>query len=265
MSNSLNIPDLHQRFIDESVSRLKEDRRILGVAAGGSVILGTMDEFSDLDLVIVVEDDSFPVVMETRKSIAANIGPLLESFTGEHVGESRLLICLYGPPLIHIDLKFVSLKDINDKVENPVILWEREQLLSEKLYRVDARFPEPNPDWIEERFWIWVHYCAGKIARGELFEALDFLSFLRNAVLGPLLLQKNNARPQGVHKIEFQTSPDDMAKLMSTIATHNPESCYLALSNAIALYKELRTLPGNKNAEKHVVDYVNQLRISKTT
>jgi hypothetical protein len=31
---------------------------------------------------------------------------LLVGFTGEHVGEPRVLICLYGPPVLHVDLKF---------------------------------------------------------------------------------------------------------------------------------------------------------------
>jgi hypothetical protein len=33
------------------------------------------------------------------------------AFSGEHVGEPRALICLYGPPLLPVDLKFVSLSD----------------------------------------------------------------------------------------------------------------------------------------------------------
>ena len=40
-------------------------------------------------------------------AFAAGLGPLLACFTGEHVGEPRLLIALYGPPPVHVDLKFV--------------------------------------------------------------------------------------------------------------------------------------------------------------
>ena len=37
---------------------------------------------------------------------------------------------------------------------------------------------------------MWVHYAAAKVARGELFEALDFMAFLRGQVLGPLALME---------------------------------------------------------------------------
>ncbi len=70
-----------------------------------------MDEFSDLDLVVLVDSEKYQDVLKDRKEIAKRIGPLLESFTGEHVSEERLLVCLYDPPLLHVDLKFVSLTD----------------------------------------------------------------------------------------------------------------------------------------------------------
>lgn len=264
MINLQHLPKLHRRFIENSLPRFQQDSRLLGVAAGGSFLLGSMDEFSDLDLVVVVDPAHYSEVLEDRKNIASRIGNLIESFTGEHVGEPRLLICLYGPPLLHIDLKFVSYEDIEEKVENPVILWERENRLSDILYKTDATFPTPDPQWIEERFWIWVHYCATKLGRGELFEVIDFLSFLRSTVLGPLILQKNNARPQGVRKLEKYASPEQLEQLRSTIPAYDFTSCAYSLTNTIRLYKDLRTVEGNTLAEKHVNDYLQAI-ISKLT
>ncbi|MER7057532.1 MULTISPECIES: hypothetical protein [unclassified Streptomyces] len=34
----------------------------------------------------------------------------------------------------------------------------------------------PDLQWIEDRFWIWVHYGATKLGRGELFEVNGFLA-----------------------------------------------------------------------------------------
>ncbi|MBI2206762.1 MAG: hypothetical protein HYU41_23240 [Candidatus Rokubacteria bacterium] len=47
--------------------------------------------------------------------------------------------------------------------------------------------------WIEDRFWVRMHYIAAKIARGELFEAIDGLVFVRSRVLGPLILSEAGA------------------------------------------------------------------------
>ena len=239
MNQFSDLPPVHNEFITTSVEKLKEDIRILGVGAGGSFVLGRMDEFSDLDLVMYVDPEYYQDVLNERKKIAKNIGPLLESFTGEHVGEPRLLVCLFGPPLLHVDLKFVSLNDIADKVEDPIILWERQNIVSDRQNKTESEFPGPDPDWIEHRFWIWIHYLAQKIGRGELFEVIDGLSFIRGNVLGPMILQQAGARPQGVRRIE-QYGFDYTENLKRTVPLYNESSCLSSLDETIKLYCELR-------------------------
>ena len=124
-----SVPGPHRKFLHSAVERLQRDERLLGVAAGGSFLTNSMDEFSDLDLVIATEAAHHRQVLADRQQIASSLGPLLTAFTGEHVGEPRLLICLYAvePPL-HVDLKFVALPDLARRVEDPAILWERDGL-----------------------------------------------------------------------------------------------------------------------------------------
>lgn len=119
---------------------------------------------------------------------AARLGPLLAAFTGEHVGEPRLLICLYGPPRVHVDLKFVALDALAERIEDPVLLWDRSGDVRRRLDATPARYPQPDLQWIEDRFWIWVHCAATKLARRELFEALNMIACPRDRVLGPLAL-----------------------------------------------------------------------------
>ena len=47
------VPEPHATFLRNAVARLREDARLVGVAAGGSYLTGTMDEFSDLDLYLM--------------------------------------------------------------------------------------------------------------------------------------------------------------------------------------------------------------------
>ena len=154
------VPEPHATFLHTAVARLSEDERLVGVAAGGSYLTQAMDAFSDLDLVVAVEPAAYASVLEDRKRIAGGLGPLLAAFTGEHVGEPRVLICLYGPPLLHVDLKFVSLPDLADRVEDPAVLWERDGRMRTALTGRPAAFPAPAPQWIEDRFWVWIHYGA---------------------------------------------------------------------------------------------------------
>jgi predicted nucleotidyltransferase len=258
------IPKIHQEFIDKALQIFQDDIRIAGVAAGGSYITNSMDDFSDIDLVIAVEPKHYEQVMEERIKIAEKLGKLLSAFTGEHVGEPRVLICLYGPPLLHVDLKFVSLQDIAHRVEDPVILWERDNLISDALKIGEAKFPMPDLQWIEDRFWVWVHYGAAKIGRNEIFETIEFISFLRQVVIGPLLLMRNGKLPRGVRKIELD-APDDLPLLLKTIPAHDAQSCINALQTKIQLYLDLREyfstdeLKKHYEAEKYSVKYLTEI------
>jgi hypothetical protein len=234
------IPEPHGQFLRRLIEVLETDPRIAGVAIGGSYLTNSLDAFSDLDIVIAVEPKEYPGVLPNRKAIAASLGTLLAAFTGEHVGEPRLLVCLYDKPLLHVDLKFVCLDDVAQRVEEPIVLWEREGRVTEALTRGRPEFPSPNQQWIEERFWIWVHYVLSKIGRGELFEAIGNLSFLRENVLGPLALWHAGGRPSGVRKIEM-IAPEFAMELRRTVAGYDAADCLRSLRASVELYRSLRS------------------------
>jgi hypothetical protein len=212
---------------------------VIGLAAGGSFATNTMDEYSDLDLIVVASPSAWPAILERRRHIASTLGPRLGAFTGEHVGEPRLLIALYGPPIIHVDLKFLPPQALGERVEDPVLVWDRNGSVGPLLAATPGRYPAPDPLWIEERFWIWVHYAATKLARGELFEVLGFLAFLRSQVLGPLALAEAGAQPNGVRRLE-QRARSRADGIRATVARYDRHDVGRALLAAIETYKELR-------------------------
>lgn len=252
----------HEEFIKKAVEKFKSDNRFIGIAAAGSYITRDMDEFSDIDLVIAIEPELVNEVMKERVKIANQLGKLIAAFTGEHVGEPKLLICLYDDPLIHVDLKFVSLNDVANRVEEFEILWEKDKLLTEKFEEKEAKFPNPDLQWIEDRFWIWIHYGALKIGRGEIFETIEFISFLRQKVIGPLILMHKGKQPRGVRKIEFD-APEYLDRLKQTIVSYDKKTCCEALNIIVELYKELRNIHRfegfvlNNQAEQIVMEYLN--------
>ncbi len=258
---------MHQEFIDKLLHRVKDDDRVLGLAVGGSWISKEIDAYSDLDLVLLthekVSDD--PMRM---KAFAADFGKLVSAFTGEHVGEPRLLICLYDEPLLHVDIKFLTIDEFYHRVEDPVIVYDPKKQLEKVLAGSEARFPPPDHQWIEDRFWTWVHYACLKTGRGELMEAVDFLAYLRMIVLGPLLLQKNGYLPRGVRKVETLLPAADLDRLKATIAAHDRESVIEALETAAALYTDLRyslykNIRLQEAAQDRVLSYLNDLKSGK--
>jgi hypothetical protein len=234
------LPPPLRDFLVAAVQRCRTNPSLVGLAAGGSFAAGGLDEYSDLDLVVLVDPVACPLCPAERQALAGELGPLLAGFSGEHVGEPRLLICLYGPPVLHVDLKFIRPDDLGSRVEDPVVLWERDGGVSAVLARGEAAYPAPDGQWLEDRFWVWIHYGAAKLARGELFETLDMLAFLRARVLGPLALHAAGARSTGVRRLE-SAAPEAAIRLREVVARYDPADCARALSAAISLYRDLRT------------------------
>jgi predicted nucleotidyltransferase len=253
-------PPLHREFLDRAVPLLARDHRIIGVAATGSYAENTMDAFSDVDLVVACEPDDHQSLMQDRRSLAETLGPLVAAFTGEHVGEPRVMICLYGPPALHVDIKVVVLGDLANRVDDPVILWERDGRMTPACAAGMGAYPEPDAQWIEDRFWVWVHYAALKIGRGELQETFDFLSYLRVTVLGPLGLMRGGRKPAGVRRVE--ADPALARQLASTLGALNRHTLADALNNAVSLYRELRfsSVKFNLDAERVAMDFLRDVR-----
>jgi hypothetical protein len=238
MTNTL--PPQHAEFLERLVERIKLDDRFEALLAGGSMVHGGFDELSDLDLIPVVRDDVYVQVATEKRAVAERFGDLLAAFTGEHVGEPRLLICLYGPKLLHVDLKFVVSSDLTQLVERPIVLWARDAAAIEAIIdRAEIAWPERSPDWFEERAWVWLHYGATKLQRGELFEAMGMVAFFREQILGPMINRRLGRPQRGVRKVEQMGG--EAVKLCAVVADHSKEGVGSALRNAVHLYVELRS------------------------
>lgn len=249
------LPETHKQLLDKIVQKLQQDPRIVGIGASGSYATDTLDKYSDLDLVIAVKPEQFESVMDDRFAIVDSIEGKVAAFTGEHVGEPRLVIALYAPDAVHVDFKFVSLPDAAIRVDDTNVLWEQDSLLTDTFKTAETKYPQPDPQWIEDRFWIWTHYATTKIARGEYFETLEFLSFIRTVVLSPLALKQANLTPSGVRKIETRL-PEFTNKLEQTVAKPARLELIHALKQCIALYLELREHEDvEKNTEAQKIVY----------
>jgi hypothetical protein len=133
------------------------------------------------------------------------------------------------------------------------------------IEQTESKFPYPDYQWMEDRFWIWIHYALLKIGRGEYVEAFDFFGFLRTVVLGPLLHIKNDNLPRGVRKVETQLHDEDFKNLKMTIPVYERKSLLDSLRNSVSLYRQLRIslfTPGiqlQKETEEKVMQYFKEI------
>lgn len=259
---------IQKQFAEKVAELVKDDEAIIGLAVAGSWLTNEIDEFSDLDLILVtrekISDDKSKIL-----SYAKRFGNFLSGFTGEHVGEPRVLICLYDNPLLHVDIKFVTPEEFHERIETPVILLDKEGQLNSILQQTEPRFPYPDYQWIEDRFWIWVHYALLKIGRGEYVEAFDFFGFLRMVVFGPLLHIKNNNLPRGVRKVETQLPKDDFERLHATLPAYSKAALLNSLQHSVNLYRALReklfstAVTLQVETEQRVMEYFRALQLNQ--
>lgn len=230
---------IQQAFAEKAKNILAPDENVIGLAVAGSWLSHEIDEFSDLDL-ILVSQHKIAGDKNAMLAYAQKLGDFLSGFTGDHIGDPRVLICLYDNPLLHVDIKFVTLDEFYTRVETPALLIDKTGQLAEALRHSQPQFPYPDYQWIEDRFWTWIHYALLKIGRGEYLEAFDFMGFLRMTVLGPLLHIKNGNLPRSVRKVEKDLAPDNLAQLLGTLPTYDRASLLASLHNAVSLYRQLR-------------------------
>jgi len=258
---------MQKEFAENAKNIVSQDPSVIGLAVGGSWLSDEMDEYSDVDLILVTKQ-KIANSPSDMIAYAQRLGNFLNEFTGEHVGEPRVLICLYDDPLLHVDIKFLTLEEFEHRVETPHLLLDRGGQLKQILDRTEANFPLPDYQWIEDRFWTWVHYALLKIGRGEYMEAFDFFGYLRMVVFGPLLHLKNKHLPRGVRKAETMLAPKDFQQLKSTVPTYDRNALLESLQNGVALYRDLRTtlypadIVFRTNTEVQVMKYFEKIRNS---
>lgn len=230
-------------FLERIIRITQQNEQFAGLSITGSASTNELDQYSDLDFVLAVKPDSYDLLYTQRQALAESFGELLACFTGEHVGEPRVLICLYqeGEELLHVDLKFVALPDVAQRVDNPIVLWEKEGQLSDIYRGAEGHYPMHTLQWFEDRFWVWIQYGAAKIGRGEFFETLEFISFLRQTVIAPLAKKAHGFEPNGIRRIEQQL-PELTAELkgiLPNLDKSSLQSCLYALADIYVHYREM--------------------------
>jgi len=137
-------------------------------------------------------------------------------------------------------LKFVTASTLDRRIEQPAVLFARDpDELRKRLADSDPVWPDMSPEWFEARVWVWLHYAAAKLARGELFEALGMLAFFREQVLGPMLHRRAGRSQRGVRRVEM-FALDSGGMLEATLARNDAEAIEAAIRHALAAYLDLR-------------------------
>lgn len=64
------LPDLHRSFAEQLKLKFQSDSRIHSLLAGGSIIHGGFDQYSDLDFIVVV--DHLAIMTKSWRSVGSS-------------------------------------------------------------------------------------------------------------------------------------------------------------------------------------------------
>jgi predicted nucleotidyltransferase len=183
------------------------------VAVHGSVARGTVDRFSDLDLVVWAAPDEEPAaVVAAVERIVAGLGDVVVSFRGTHVGRPNLAVTysIVAGDVVKTDIEVLP----------PGVPADVEVLVpvhGDPPAPADA--PEgagPAPDALaavlsKAAGWTWFSYA--KIARGEYFAAARAIDFTREHALLPALLFQHDLPQDGHRHVEARLPAGVVARL----------------------------------------------------
>lgn len=215
------------------------DPDVVAMVVTGSFATGGADELSDVDLRVYVRPDAVEGVVARIPDLAAAGGPVVALFLAEHLGIPTLTIVLYDD-LVHVDFDVIAADraaEHNDGLP-AVVLWEREPI-SGALPGTYAPEVAAGVGWLEARIWTWSWYIQSKILRGELYEALDGLQYVRDQVLFRLLAFHGERRPAGGRRAEAVVGDHGDAFARTVPTSLDPASVLAALRAEIDLYRRL--------------------------
>lgn len=237
----------HRRLLERAVSHFQTDRRVIGLAVGGSIAHGGVDFYSDVDLQIVVRDADFDAAFADRDAAAQAVGQPLFRFIADHIpGGDQLYIVLYQE-LVKLDFSYKRTSEMkpNWRLANRPILKDSKGFMADVQHQSQGlRSPTPAPETIlvlHQKFWPWCWYVFGKIMRGELWEALDGVHWIRSMALLPMLDWVADRPHEGYRRLESKIDQQLSAQLTNTLVPQlKVEALYAALQAEIVLFCVLR-------------------------
>jgi len=229
----------HRAKAESACRAALTDPDVVAMVVTGSFATGIADELSDVDLRLYARPDAVEGVVARVPDLASAVGSVVALFVAEHLAIPTLTIVLYDD-LVHVDFDVVAADraaEHNDGLP-AVVLWEREPI-SDALPGTYAPEVAAGVRWMEARIWTWSWYIQSKVLRGELYEALDGLQYVRDQVLFRLLAFHGERRPAGGRRAEAVVGDHRDAFARTIPRSLDPATVLAALREEIDLYRVL--------------------------
>ena len=232
-----------------------EDARVVAAFLGGSHAAGTADEYSDLDLYLIVDDKYYDTFFAGRRAFLGHLGEpiFFEDFSG--FGYDMIVFIFSSG--VEGELTLGRASGFDHVHGGPFeVLVDKEGLLDREV------FPLLQPTQAEQRqtlrwlvYWFWreLSVFGRAMARGRLWTAYGLLEGLRLKCVNVARLNHEFSMVGmvGYKNLEQAAEARDLEVLHATLCPLEREAMLEAAGRLIGFY--LRTAP--PLAAEHGVDY----------
>lgn len=243
------LPYSDLEFYCERISNFsKNNSSVNGLFLIGSFAQGTQDKYSDIDFVVISNDEKIEEVFSSLFSALSldssiilvhdmNYKKWIASLENTSVGTIKIDYDIYG--LSTFKQKIIESYNYRTTFYNHRLLYDRNGLISHFVENQNMYYKIIYPEIDIKKFilgaWTGIRMCL----RGELWEARDILNNLIDPFILCLLCNKFNYPFENYRRIEYKIPYEYRERLFRILAKPTYDELTLAYAEIIRLFKEL--------------------------
>ncbi|MFB4166779.1 aminoglycoside 6-adenylyltransferase [Virgibacillus sp. JSM 102003] len=182
----VGLPEYREKIMALIEKDLLNDDNVLAFFYGGSIANETMDQFSDIDLRVVVRSEKIEEYIANKNNRPSEWGNVLYI---EDVNPYSIYTVIHYDSFIKVDTFYYKLEDIQPSVwlKNIKIRKDNKERLAEILNKSMELSYEPSFDEFElwrSKFFAHLHEAYRRAMREEYYYAINCIDKLRLSIAG---------------------------------------------------------------------------------
>jgi len=187
-------------FIQKFEQIAREDPRVLSAFLGGSLADGTEDDFSDIDIYYILEEQSYSDFTSQMRARLAEMGPLV--FLEQHNNFGFDLILFIFQNGVKGELGLGTTKNLKTLHAGPYrVLVDKKLLLDGLVFPFQAPLEGKDlQEYVEKQlrwYWYWYSVFLSAVARERLWSAFTQLQQMREYAFRLIALAHHPQRIPG--------------------------------------------------------------------
>ena len=187
-------------FIQKFEQIAREDPRVLSAFLGGSLADGTEDDFSDIDIYYILEEQSYSDFTSQMRARLAEMGPLV--FLEQHNNFGFDLILFIFQNGVKGELGLGTTKNLKTLHAGPYkVLVDKKDLLDGLVFPFQSPLEGKDlQEYVEKQlrwYWYWYSVFLSAVARERLWSAFTQLQQMREYAFKLIALAHHPQRIPG--------------------------------------------------------------------